>query len=75
MQMAIQVGGSGVGKIPENMYLNQVPHNRYVRRYFYNSAAEATLEACVLCSQGNISNRMLITSMFPEMNPSMDSYR
>jgi hypothetical protein len=22
----------GVGKMPENMYLNQVPHNRYIRR-------------------------------------------
>jgi hypothetical protein len=38
-------------------------------------AAEATLEAVTLCSQGKISNRMKITSMFPEMNPSMDSYR
>ncbi|OEU09254.1 hypothetical protein FRACYDRAFT_195388, partial [Fragilariopsis cylindrus CCMP1102] len=57
------------------MFLNQVPHNRYVRRYFYDMAATATLNAVELCSKGKISNRMKITSMFPEMNPSMDSYR
>ena len=57
------------------IYYCRVPHNRYVRRYFYDGAANATLEACILCSQGQISNRMKITSMFPEMNPSMDSYR
>lgn len=33
------------------------------------------MEAVVLCSQGKISNRMKLISMFPEMNPSMDSYR
>jgi len=75
VQLAIQLEGEGIGKLPENMYLNQVPHNRYVRRYFYDGAAQATLEACILCSQGQISNRMQITAMFPEMNPSMDSYR
>jgi len=75
IQLAIQLGDKEIGKLPENMYLNQVPHNRFVRRYFYDGAAEATLEACILCSQGLISNRMKIVSMFPEMNPSMDSYR
>ena len=75
IQMAIQIGGAGIGKLNENMYLNQVPHNRYVRKYFYNMAAVATLEAVQLCSQGKISNRMKLISMFPEMNPSMDSYR
>jgi adenylate kinase len=75
IQLAIQLGGAGIGKVPESMYLNQVPHNRYVRRFFYEGAAEAALEACILCSQGKISNRMLITAMFPEMNPAMDSYR
>jgi hypothetical protein len=65
IQLAIQLGGDGVGKLPENMYLNQVPHNRYVRRYFYDSAAKATLEACILCSKGMLSNRMKITCMFP----------
>jgi len=29
----------------------------------------------VECSKGSIGNRMLMTCMFPEMNPSMDSYR
>jgi adenylate kinase len=75
IQLAIQLGGSGVGSLKENLYLNQVPHNRYVRRYFYDMAANATLEAVVLCSQKKISNRMKIVSLFPEMNPSMDSYR
>jgi adenylate kinase len=75
IQLAIQIGGKGVGEVRENMYLNQVPHNRYVRQYFYDMAADATLEAILLCSQGKFTNRMKLTSMFPEMNPSMDSYR
>ena len=33
------------------------------------------LEAVLLCSEGKISNRMQVISMFPEMNPGMDSYR
>jgi hypothetical protein len=74
-QLGIQLGGTNIGKIQDNMFLNQVPHNRYVRRYFYDMAATATLEAVELCAKGKISNRMKITSMFPEMNPSMDSYR
>ena len=68
-------GPSGVGEIKDNLYLNQVPHNRYVRKYFYDMAADAALQAAALCSQGELSNRMKITAMFPEMNPSMDSYR
>lgn len=75
IQMGIQIGGDGVGKIKDNLYLNQVPHNRFVRQYFYDMAANATMEAVLLCSQGKISNRMQLVSMFPEMNPSMDSYR
>jgi hypothetical protein len=74
-QLGIQLDGTNIGKIQDNMFLNQVPHNRYVRRYFYDMAATATLDAVELCSKGKISNRMKITSMFPEMNPSMDSYR
>ena len=74
-QLGIQLDGTKIGKIQDNMFLNQVPHNRYVRRYFYDMAATATLNAVELCSKGKISNRMKITSMFPEMNPSMDSYR
>jgi hypothetical protein len=75
IQLGIQIGETETGKIKDNMYLNQVPHNRYVRKYFYEMAAEAALEAVILCSERKISNRMMITSMFPEMNPSMDSYR
>lgn len=73
-QMGIQFG-STIGVLKENMWLNQVPHNRYVRQYFYDMAADATLEAVVKCSAGEINNRMKIVAMFPEMNPSMDSYR
>ncbi|GAX24099.1 hypothetical protein FisN_9Hh351 [Fistulifera solaris] len=75
IQMAFQLEGAGIGKLPENLYLNQVPHNRYVRQYFYDEAAAAVQEAVVLCSQGKLSNRMQVISMFPETNPSMDSYR
>jgi len=75
IQLGIQLGGDGVGELKENLFLNQVPHNRYVRKYFYEMAADATLEAVALCSEGKISNRMKLTTMFPEMNPSMDSYR
>jgi adenylate kinase len=75
IQLGIQIGGKGVGKLKEDLYLNQVPHNRYMRRYFYDMAAQAALDAVILCSQGKISNRMKMVSMFPEMNPSMDSYR
>jgi len=74
-QLGMQLGGKDIGRLKENMYLNQCPHNRYVRKYFYGMVADATLEAAILCSQGKISNRMKITAMFPEMNPSMDSYR
>jgi adenylate kinase len=74
-QLAIQLGGSQTGKIKDNLYLNQCPHNRYVRQYFYEMASDAAMEAVVLCSEGKISNRMKMTALFPEMNPSMDSYR
>jgi hypothetical protein len=75
IQLAVQLGGAGIGKLPENMYLNQVPHNRYVRQYFYDGAAQAVLEAVIRCSNGQFTNRMQVISQFPEMNPSMDSYR
>jgi hypothetical protein len=74
IQMGIQFGSS-VGDLKENMFLNQVPHNRYVRQYFYEMAGDAVVEAVVKCSQGEISNRMKMVAMFPELNPSMDSYR
>jgi adenylate kinase len=64
-----------VGEIPPNMYLNQVPHNRFVRQYFYDAASDAVLDAVVQCSQGRLSNRMQLLVQFPELNPSMDSYR
>ena len=75
IQLAIQIGGTGIGELKENLYLNNVPHTRYVRQYFYEMATEAVLEAVILCSEGKLTNRMELVSMFPEMNPSMDSYR
>jgi hypothetical protein len=75
IQLALQLSGAGTGKLPENMFLNQVPHNRYVRNYFYDGVNAAVLEAVVLCSEKKFTNRMKIVSQFPEMNPSMDSYR
>jgi adenylate kinase len=38
-------------------------------------ASKAVLAAVIACSKGDISNRMQMTTMFPEMNPGMDSYR
>ena len=61
--------------IPNTRYLNQVPHNRYVRQWFYDKASKAILDAVILCSQGRLPNTMQVISMFPETNPSMDSYR
>jgi adenylate kinase len=75
IQLGIQLGGTGVGALKEDLYLNQVPHNRYVRKYFYALAASATLDAVTLCSQHRISPRMKMVHSFPELNPSMDSYR
>ena len=73
--LQIQPDGSRVGLVKENLFLNQVPHNRFVRQYFYDMAASAALEAVTACSEGKISNRMKLQTMFPEMNPGMDSYR
>jgi Domain of unknown function (DUF1995). len=75
IQLGFQIGGDKRSLLKEDLYLNQVPHNRYVRKYFYDMASRATLDAVIACSNGQISNRMKITSLFPEMNPSMDSYR
>ena len=74
-QLSFQINGSRNALLREDLYLNQVPHNRYVREYFYNLASDSVLNAVVACSKGQISNRMKIISMFPEMNPQMDSYR
>mmetsp|Transcript_8370 Transcript_8370/g.12595 ORF Transcript_8370/g.12595 Transcript_8370/m.12595 type:complete len:539 (+) Transcript_8370:58-1674(+) len=74
-QLAYQIGGDKSLILKENLYLNQVPHNRYVRQYFYDAASQAVLDAVIACSNGVISNRMKMTVMFPEMNPQMDSYR
>ena len=49
--------------------------DRYVRQYFYEMASFAALEAVSICSHKEFTNRMKMTVMFPEMNPSMDSYR
>lgn len=32
IQLGIQLGDAEIGKLPENMFLNQVPHNRYDSR-------------------------------------------
>jgi adenylate kinase len=64
-----------VGELPPNMYLNQVPHNRFVRQYFYDAASDAVLDAVIQCSQGRTGNRMQLLVQFPELNPDMDSYR
>lgn len=74
-QLGFKIGGDKTFLLKEDMYLNQIPHNRYVRKYFYDMASKAVLEAVIACSNGKFSNRMKVTSMFPEMNPSMDSYR
>lgn len=56
-------------------FANLYSTDRFVRKYFYDMAADAVLDAVVLCSDRKIGNRMKLTAMFPEMNPSMDSYR
>jgi adenylate kinase len=58
-----------------NRFLNQVPHNRFVRQWFYDKASKAVRDAVVLCSEGKINHRMKVISKFPETNPTMDSYR
>ncbi len=45
--------------------------DRYVRQYFYDMASDAALEAVILCSNKQFTNRMKMTVMFPEMNPSV----
>ncbi|GKY92092.1 hypothetical protein MPSEU_000180600 [Mayamaea pseudoterrestris] len=45
LQLALQLGGSHLHKLRENLYLNQVPHNVYVRQYFYDMAKDAVVEA------------------------------
>ena len=59
-------------------YLNQVPHNVYVRQWFYDQAAIAVHDAVKLTHRNNQqlpSNRHKVVTLFPETNPSMDSYR
>ncbi len=75
IQLAHQIGGDKDLILKENLYLNQVPHNRFIRKYFYDMASSAVLDAVIACSNGDISNRMKLTVLFPEMNPQMDSYR
>jgi hypothetical protein len=48
--------------------------DRYVRQYFYDMASDAALEAVILCSNRQFTNRMKMTVMFPEMNPSVSFY-
>ena len=75
IRLASQLRGDGIGRLEENLYLNQVPHNRHVRHYFYDMASRAILKAILLCANGKMSNRMKTVVMFPELNPTMDSYR
>ena len=75
IQLGIQIGGKGTARLEENLYLNNVPHNRLVRKYFYDMACKATLDAVVKCSEGSLTNRMQLTCLFPELNTSMDAYR
>ena len=74
-QLAFQLDGEATARIRENLYLNQVPYNRFVRKYFSEMAANALIDAIQDCSDGRMSNRMKMTLLFPELNPSMDSYR
>lgn len=46
-----------------------------MRQWFYDKAATAVHDAVILASNGKITNRQKVTTMFPETNPSMDSYR
>lgn len=75
IQLGFKLGGDESALLKEDLYLNQVPHNRYVRKYFYDMASKAVLDAVIACSNGEISNRMQMTSLFPETNPGMDAYR
>ena len=75
VQLGIQIGGEGKARIEENLYLNNVPHPRAVRNYFYEMACKATLNAVIQCSKGELTNRMQLCCLFPELNPNMDAYR
>mmetsp|Transcript_32918 Transcript_32918/g.75810 ORF Transcript_32918/g.75810 Transcript_32918/m.75810 type:complete len:348 (+) Transcript_32918:285-1328(+) len=75
IQMACQIGGVGVGRLKENLNLDSIPHNRYLRQYFYDLAADAIVEGCKLSREGSISNRMKVVTKFPELNPDTDTYR
>jgi len=74
-QLGIQIGQRKRARIEENLYLNNVPHNRPLRKYFYDMACQAALESVVLCSAGKLTNRMQICCSIPELNPGMDAYR
>ena len=34
IQMGVQLGGKGVGKLKDDMFLNQVPHSKYLSRMY-----------------------------------------
>lgn len=46
-----------------------------MRQYFYDKASAAILDSVILASQRALTNRQKVVTMFPETNPSMDSYR
>ena len=79
IQLGWQLDGTGVGKLHDNLYLNQVPHNKYVRQYFYDLCSTAVLDAVNLYYDNDLMDhnnpRMKVVWTFPELNPSMDSYR
>ena len=53
-----------------------MPHNVYVRQWFYDQAAIAVHDAVQLTQMKRLtSNRHKVVTLFPETNPSMDSYR
>jgi hypothetical protein len=74
VQLALQLDGIGIGKIHDNLYLNQVPHNRYVRQYFYDLASTAVLDAVNLHANGHLENNLMkVVATFPELNTAMVS--
>ena len=58
--------------IPNTMFLNNVPHSKFARQFFYNKIVRAVDAAIV---DGAFTNRMTLNFRIPESNPNFDSYR
>lgn len=58
--------GSSVSHTPIILLCWHLSTDRFVRKYFYDMASEAALDATILCSQKQFTNRMKMTVMFPE---------